>query len=192
MNGALYVDLMPCFLDLTVADTNMNGKRTTFIMHSAFPSHSHTLTDRWWQSYHASLPTRSNLGFSILTWTRVQGKPGIEPPALQISGQSSLLPVPPLHAHHKQDKYKNSLELDLNSLSLSVSWREEDEWWFCSVSLWQASTLLVSDSSLPSRTLNNKLPSSSSCLSVSLSVCLSLTLTFFPPCLSRFVFVWLI
>lgn len=55
-----------------------------------------------------------------------------------------------------------------------MSWREEDEWWFCSVSLWQVSTLLVSDSSLPSRTLNNKLPPSSLCLSVSLLHSLSL------------------
>lgn len=75
-------------------------------------------------------------------------------------------------------------ELDLNSLSLSMSWKEEDEWWFCSVSPWQTSTLLVSDSSLPSRTLNNKLPPSSIRLSISYAHFPS------PMSISEWVYVW--
>ena len=68
-----------------------------------------------------------------------------------------------------------------------MSWTEEDEWWFCSVSPWQASTLLVSDSFLPSRTLNNKLPASTFCPSVCTLTFSSLRLS---PCVC--VLVWLI
>lgn len=86
MNAALYVDLMLCFLDPTFADTNMNCKRSTFILYSTFPSHLHKLmvAGLACKSAHQEQRGFQHLTQSILTCTCLPEESGIEPPTLQL------------------------------------------------------------------------------------------------------------